>query len=176
MNKRVIPWVDETGMSPKQKEESRWRILEQVKAQKRMKHDKNLPANCHGCSVGMRWTKTETLKLLQSVVNKSKNKKNTEVRLVDLCMEFNRTDNGILTRLRTLGLMVRRGEGFDLKPNQYMSRKNSEKLAFELPQCAEYLVSVGWRKDHLNRFVSPVWWTMIHFTRKGMQDGKEIDW
>lgn len=174
--KKKIPWVDESNMTPAQVEESRWQRLEQAKAKKRMKHDKNLPQNCHGCSVGMRWTKPETLKLLQSIMAKTKSVKNTEVRLVDLCMEFNRTDNGILGRLRSLGLMVRKKEGFSLAPVQYMSRKNSEKLSFEYPDCVEYLISVGWRKDHLNRLVSPVWWTMIYFTRKGMQQGKELDW
>lgn len=174
--KNKIPWVDESNMTPKQVEESRWRRLEQAKAKKRMEHDKNLPANCHGCSVGMRWSKDETLKLLQSIIAKSKAIKKTEVHLVDLCMEFNRTDNGILSRLRYLGLMIRNGESFSLKPNPYMSRKNSERLALEYPQCAQFLLDMGWRKDHLNRLVSPVWWTMIQFSRKGMNYGKEIDW
>ena len=174
MNK--IPWIDESNMTPRQVEESRWRRLEQAKAMKRMKHDKNLPENCHGCAVGMRWTKPETLKLLKSIIAKSKAIKNTEVRLVELCMEFNRTDNGILGRLRSLGLMIRKDEGFSLVPVQCMSRKKSEKLSFEYPDCAEYLISVGWKKDQFNRLVSPVWWTMIHFTREGMQNGKEIDW
>jgi hypothetical protein len=173
---KSIPWIDESNMTPAQVEESRWRRLEQAKAKKRMKHDKNLPADCHGCLVGARWTKPETISLIQELIAQTKGKKRTEVLLADFCRKFNRTDNGILYRLRLLGLLIRKEGEFSYKPLQHMSRKNSEALAFKFPEVVEILLSNGWRKDHLNRFVSPVWFTMIHFSRKGMSEGKELDW
>lgn len=172
--KKKIPWVDESNMTPAQVEESRWQRFQQEKAKKRMKHDRGLPANCQGCSVGMRWTPVEVYNLVSFVISETKGKRNTKLMMVDLCMKFNRTSSGILSKLQEVGII--RFIEFTYKPCPGIGIRKLINLSMKMDDVVTLLIKNGWKRTRGGTLLCPEWWLHVKISSRGMNDGKDICW
>lgn len=131
------------------KEELAWNKFQQSRAKRRMKHDKNLPADCEGCAVGMRWKVEEDVLLISMLAS--------HMQMKDFCNALNRSAGGIKGRLATLGL----GGGFPFKHTWLIRRKKVQ--SFD-PKVREALIKAGWvEKPFTGCLDAPHWWRGAQF-------------
>lgn len=133
-------------------EESNWNRFQQESAKRRMKYDKNLPANCEGCMSGERWLESEMLTLV-SLLKEGNNS------LATFCFTLNRPKFGIISKLQKMGLAIvahQRGRGhvyYKAHAVDYMSRKRFNGLPEKVQAL---LIDRGWQ---VGRYVvAPRWW------------------
>ena len=138
-------------------EEKNWRAFEMQKAKLRMKHDRNLPEDCHGCRTGLRWKASELKEILLFV----KKDKSRIIHMSDICRVVDRPAAGIMSKLGNLGLCYREGlsRGILFAPmdaNPYFSKGKWNQLK---PAFQDALLDCGWIEfTDKRRVVAPDWW------------------
>lgn len=131
------------------KEELAWNRFQQARAKRRMKHDKNLPEDCEGCAVGMRWRVEEDVLLISMLA--------PHMQMKDFCHALNRSAGGIKGRLVTLGL----GGGFPFKHTWLIRRKKVQSFDSKVYDA---LIKAGWvEKPFKGCLDAPHWWRDAQF-------------
>ena len=131
------------------KEELAWNRFQQARAKRRMKHDKNLPNDCEGCAVGMRWRVEEDVLLISMLA--------PHMQMKDFCHALNRSAGGIKGRLVTLGL----GGGFPFKHTWLIRRKKVQSFDSKVYDA---LIKAGWvEKPFKGCLDAPHWWRDAQF-------------
>lgn len=134
------------------KQELAWNRFQQARAKRRMKHDKNLPEDCEGCAVGMRWRVEEDVLLISMLA--------PHMQMKDFCHALNRSAGGIKGRLVTLGL----GGGFPFKHTWLIRRKKVQSFDSKVYDA---LIKSGWvEKPFKGCLDAPHWWRndQFHFS------------
>ena len=135
------------------KEELAWNRFQQSRAKRRMKHDKNLPADCEGCAVGMRWRVEEDVLLISMLA--------PHMQMKDFCHALNRSAGGIKGRLASLGL----GGGFPFKHTRLIRNKKVQTLDTKVYDA---LIKAGWvEKPFKGCLDAPHWWRDAQFHFEG---------
>ena len=135
------------------KEELAWNKFQQARAKRRMKHDKNLPADCEGCAIGMRWRVEEDVLLISMLA--------PHMQMKDFCNALNRSAGGIKGRLATLGL----AGGFPFKHTWLIRHKKVQSFDTKV---YEALIKAGWvEKPFKGCIDAPHWWRDAQFHFEG---------